>query len=187
MSDHTKVERKLKTDIHYKNTLFRDLLASVHLLHEWQTRLAGLRNIRKEKKLRGSIARHMEFINNLSEYLAAHLDDIESNIKEEMKFSVKEVEGFHKELETDKKLAEAAKAAFDKAKANAESADEDNLEPAELKVLHAEYSKSWRAFRREKHKLDEVKDELKSEERDKEIFSRELKRIIVERHFLTEL
>lgn len=187
MNEHTKVERKLKTEIHYKNTLFRDLFAGVHLLHEWQTRLAGLKNIRKEKKLRGSIERHIEFLDNLSNYLAANLDDIEKSIKEEIKFSEKEVEEFHKELDADKKLAEAARVAFVKTKTNAATEDKDKLEPEELAALHAEYSKTWKAFRLQKHKLDVVKEELKSEEQDKVIFSQELKRIIVERHFLAEL
>lgn len=187
MNEHTKVERKLKTEIHYKNTLFRDLAAGVHLLHEWQTKLAGIKNVRKEKKLRGSIERHIEFLDNLKEYLSSHIDEIESSIREEMKFSETEVKELHKELDADKKLAETARVAFRKAKANAEASDSDKLEPGELEILHSEYSKAWRAFRLETHKLEEVQTELKAEEQDKIIFSQELKRIILERHFLEEL
>ena len=51
MTDHNLTERKLKTDIHFKNALRKDLVESVQQLHSWQEKLHSLNNIRKTKKL----------------------------------------------------------------------------------------------------------------------------------------
>lgn len=187
MNEHNSVEKKLKTDIHYKNAVRKDLVDSIRQLHDWQEKLNRIHNIRKEKKLIKTVARYRGFIEETRAFLAPLLDELEENIKEEMSFSEEEISEFKGEVKEETKLASEARVAFEKARDASEKAEDKKLEPEELKILKEAYSKAWRAFRLEEHKLEEAQDELKSEEVDKEIFKRELKRIHVERHFIKEV
>lgn len=187
MKEHTTVERKLKTDIHYKNAIRKDLVDSVRQLHDWQERLNQIHNIRKEKKLIKTVVRYSGFIEEMRTFLSPLLDELEENIKEEMSFSKEEINGFKQEVKEETKLASEARIAFERARDASEKAEDKKLEPAELKALEEAYSKAWRAFRLEEHRLEEAQDELESEQIDKEIFKRELKRIHIERHFIKEV
>jgi len=187
MNQHDAVERKLKTEIHYKNTLRRDLEYSVRQLHEWQEQLAVSGNLRKSKKLRGSIERSRAFISDLRSFLAPMLDEIEAAIRQEMSFSEKEIEQFRAEVDEEMKTAAAAREAFQKASARVDDAGAARPTPEELAALKTAYSKAWRAFRLEKHKLDSSAGALASEQTDRGIFEIELKRIQVERHFIEEI
>jgi hypothetical protein len=187
MNEHTIIEKRLKTDIHFKNAVRKDLVESVRQLHDWQEQLNQIHNIRKEKKLRKTVERYQGFIEDMKVFLEPLLDDLENDIKEEMSFSKEEIAEFKEEVKEETKLATEARIAFAKAKEASENVDSKKLEPEEMAALKEAYSKAWRAFRLEKHKLEEARDELKSEETDREIFKRELKRIHVERHFIKEV
>lgn len=187
MNQHTTVERKLKTDIHFKNAIRKDLVESVRQLHQWEEKLNVIQNIRRGKKLRRSLERYRRFIDDVREFLTPLLDELEERIREEMNFSQEEMKQFTEEVKEESRLAAEAREAFEKVKAAAESADEEKLEPDELDSLKESYSKAWRAFRLEEHKLEEVQEELQSEQKDREIFKRELKRIQVERHFIKKV
>ncbi|OPL20026.1 MAG: hypothetical protein AVO35_00785 [Candidatus Aegiribacteria sp. MLS_C] len=187
MDQHTVKERKLKTEIHFKNAIRKDLVESVRQLHEWQERLNTIHNIRKEKKLRRTVARYREYIEDMREFLDPLLDELEDSIKAEMSFSEEEIGQFREEVKEDSKLAAEAREAFDRIRAAAEKAEDKKLTPEELAALKESYSKAWRAFRLEEHRLEEAREELESEKVDREIFKRELKRIQVERHFIKEV
>ncbi|MFO8183144.1 MAG: hypothetical protein R6U39_03130 [Candidatus Aegiribacteria sp.] len=187
MDQHTAVERKLKTDIHFKNAIRKDLVDSVRQLHQWQERLNGIQNIRREKKLRRSVERYRSFIEDVREFLTPLLDELEERIMKEMDFSQDEMKQFSEEVKEESRLAAEAREAFEKVRVAAENADEEKLEPEELDSLKESYSKAWRAFRLEEHKLEEAQEELQSEQKDREIFKRELKRIQVERHFIKKV
>jgi len=187
MNEHSAAERKLKTEIHYKNTLRRDLVYSVRQLHEWQERLAAIGNIRKDKKLRGTMERYQSFISDLRSFLVPMLNELEEAIRAEMNFSEKEIAQFRADVSEEMKLAAEARESFQKARAGMESLDKAKLTPEELAALKQSYSRAWRAFRLEKHKLDESTGELASEQTDRKIFELELKRIQVERHFIEEI
>ena len=187
MGEHTILERKLKTDIHYKNAVRRDLVDSVRQLHEWQERLNNLHNIRREKKLRKTVDRYRGFIEDMRTFLSPMLDELEDSIKEEMSFSEDEIKEFKQEVQEETILATEARIAFEKARDAADNSVDSKLEPDELVALKEAYSKAWRAFRLEKHRLDEANEELKSEQTDRDIFKMELKRIHVERHFIQEV
>ncbi len=187
MSEHTIIERRLKTDIHYKNTVRRNLVDSVRQLHNWQEQLNQIHNIRKEKKLMKTVERYRGFIEDMRTFLSPMLDELEEDIKEEMSFSEDEIKEFKEEVQEETKLASEARIAFEKAKDAAEGAEDKKLEPEALTALKEAYSKAWRAFRLEKHRLEEARDELESEQTDREIFKMELKRIHIERHFIKEV
>jgi hypothetical protein len=187
MNDHTVAEKKLKTEIHYKNTLRRDLVYSVRQLHDWQEKLASIGNVRKDRKLRGTMERYQSFISDLRSFLVPLLNELEEAIQAEMSFSEKEIAQFRAEVSEEMKIAAEAREAFQKARTGMEAADRVRMTPEELAVLKQSYSKAWRAFRLEKHKLDHSAGELASEQTDRKIFEIELKRIQVERHFIEEL
>jgi len=187
MNEHTAFERQLKSDIHYKNALRHDMVESIRQLHEWQERLTTIKNHRKEKKLLGTVHRYQAFIDDMRSFLVPLLDDLETSIKEEMKFSEEEIKEFASEVKEETQLAEEARQAFIKARDAADKATDKKLEPEDLQALKDAYSKAWRAFRLEKHKLEEAEEELQSEETDRKIFERELKRIQVERQFIKDV
>ena len=187
MNDHTTAERRLKADIHYKNSLRRDLVDSFRQMHIWQEKLTVIQNIRKEKKLVRTVQRYQNFIDDMRSFLSPLLDEIEEAIKEEMSFSEDEIKEFRQEVKEETKLASEARDAYKKAREATEAAEEKQLESEELAQLRNIYSKAWRAVRLEKHTLDDVEQDRKSEDVDRKIFARELKRIHVERHFIKEM
>ncbi len=188
MSDHNLIERKLKKDINFKNALRKDLVESVQQLHQWQEKLTCIANVRKAKKLEKTVRRYVDYIEDLRVFLSPLLDELETRISTEMEFSEEEITQFHDEVKEEKDLAQKAREAFMRAKDTLGSAEEDGrMEAEELTRLKKDYSAAFRAFRLEKHKLIEAEEELKSELVDREIFKLELKRIIVERHFMSEI
>jgi len=94
VNQHTVQEKKLKSDIHDKNELRRELAFSLSQLHSWQEKLATISNIRKEKKLNRTVVRYANYIHELKLFLTPVLDELEVRIKTEMDFSVEEIEQF---------------------------------------------------------------------------------------------
>lgn len=184
MINHNTAERKLKTDIHYKNSIRRDLVDSIRQLHEWQSKLSVIRNKRKERKLGLTVRRYQGFIEEMRSFLSPLLDELEESIKVEMNFSKDEISQFKQDIKEEIKLASDARAAFQKVSEMPD--DTEKLKPEDLALLQDAYSKAWRAFRLEKHKLEKAEKELESEMVDRKIFERELKRIHVEQHFIKD-
>lgn len=188
MNQRTIQEKQLKTDIHFKNELRRDLAGSLKQLHNWQEKLTTIKNNRKEKKLGVTVARYASYISELKLFLTPVLDDLEGRIKAEMNFSEEEIAAFQEEVKAETVQAADARKAFDSAKALLENTEGDKkADPEVLKAARDAYSKAFKAFRLERAELETAEKELKSELRDKEIFTRELKRIMVERHFMSEV
>ncbi len=188
MNQHNIQEKRLKSDIHDKNELRRELAFSLNQLHSWQEKLTTISNIRKEKKLNLTVVRYANYIHELKLFLTPVLDELESRIKAEMDFSVEEIEQFRAEVKSETEQAAQARVAFENAKKALENTEDDKkVEPAELAAAKQAYSKAFKAFRLEKTELEAAKQELASELRDKEIFKLELKRIMIERHFMAEV
>jgi NAD+--asparagine ADP-ribosyltransferase len=188
VTDHNITERKLKTDIHFKNALRKDLVESVQQLHSWQEKIHSLNNIRKTKKLQQTVRRYADFVEDLRAFLSPLLDELESRITTEMKFSKDEIKQFTDEVKEETMLAAKARDAFTRAKeALGDVEEKTKIDREELDRLKQDYRAAFRAFRLEKHKLIEAEEELQSELVDKEIFKLELKRILVERHFISEI
>ncbi len=186
MSNRTVEERRLKTDIHMKNALRAELSRSLLQLHVWQERLHELRNTRRSRKLTETVARYAEYVNDLREYIAPILSDLEVRIQSEMKFSETEISQFKAEVQEETTQAEAARAAFQQARAALEKLQGDeNTKPEELNTAREAYRKAFRTFKLEKRQLKDATVELSSELVDREIFIAELKRIMVERSFVT--
>ncbi|MCD4708015.1 MAG: hypothetical protein K8S62_09790 [Candidatus Sabulitectum sp.] len=188
MNQHTVQEKKLKSDIHDKNELRRELAFSLNQLHSWQEKLMTISNIRKEKKLNRTVVRYANYIHELKLFLTPVLDELEARIKTEMDFSVEEIEQFRSDIKIEAEEAVQARKAFENAKMILESTEaKKQPEPEELASAKQAYSKAFKAFRLEKAELDNVQKELESELHDREIFKLELKRIMIERHFVAEV
>jgi len=187
VTDHNITERKLKTDIHFKNALRKDLVETVQQLHSWQEKIHSLNNIRKTKKLQQTVRRYADFVEDLRAFLSPLLDELESRITTEMEFSEEEIQQFTGEVKEETMLAAKAREAFARAKEALGDVEEKKIDREELDKLRQDYSAAFKAFRLEKHKLIEAEEELQSELVDREIFKLELKRILVERHFITEI
>ena len=188
MNQHNVQEKRLKSDIHDKNELRRELAFSLNQLHSWQEKLVTISNIRKEKKLNRTVVRYAHYIQELKLFLTPVLDELEQRIKTEMDFSVEEIEQFRIEVKSETEEAAQARVAFENAKKILESTEvKKEAEPGELAAAKLAYSKAFKAFRLEKAELKEVKEELASELRDRDIFKNELKRIMIERHFMSEV
>lgn len=188
MNQHNVQEKRLKRDIHDKNELRQELAFSLNQLHSWQERLTTISNIRKEKKLNKTVVRYANYIHELKLFLTPVLDDLEGRIKAEMDFSVDEIEQFKTEVKSETEQAAEARVAFENAKTVLENTEEKKeIEPEVLAEAKLAYSKAFKAFRLEKAELDNARKELKSELHDREIFKFELKRIMIERHFMAEV
>jgi len=188
VNQHNVVEKRLKRDIHDKNEIRKELAFSLNQLHSWQEKLVTLKNVRKAKKLNRSVVRYAHYVHELKLFLTPVLDELEARIKTEMDFSVEEIEQFKAEIKTETEQAVAARVAFDNAKKLLDDTEgEKEITPEELATARTAYSKAFKAFRLEKVELESAKEELASELRDKKIFQAELKRIMIERHFMSEV
>ncbi|MCK5130923.1 MAG: hypothetical protein KAR40_02080 [Candidatus Sabulitectum sp.] len=188
MNQHNVMEKQLKSDIHAKNELRRELAFSLNQLHSWQEKLLTISNIRKEKKLNRTVVRYANYIHELKLFLTPVLDELEVRIKTEMDFSVEEIKQFRVEIKSEIEQAAQARVAFENAKKLLEGTEEKKqVETEELAAAKLAYSKAFKAFRLEKAELETARQELASELRDREIFKLELKRIMIERHFMAEV
>lgn len=186
MNNRTAEERRLKTDIHTKNALRSELSRSLKQLHLWQDKLQDLKNTRRSRKLTETVARYAEYINDLREYIAPILNDLETRIQSEMKFSETEITQFKSEVEDETREAEAAREAFQKAREALDNLTKDEkAAPEQLNAARDLYRKAFRTFKLERRQLKEAKGELKSELVDRDIFKAEIKRIMVERTFVS--
>ncbi|MBN1435166.1 hypothetical protein JW921_10435 [Candidatus Fermentibacterales bacterium] len=184
MEEHTRAERNLKRDIHLKNLLRKDLLSHMRQVQDWREKLQKTRNNRREKKTRESLLRYSGYIDELKGYLLPMLDDLEKRIGDEMSFSEKEIAGFKTDVTQEKKAVAEARKAFESAQAALKEAERKEVPPEEVAETRKAFSGAYKALRLERHRLDSAADELQSEYKDKDFFSRELKRIYVERHLI---
>lgn len=186
MNNRTAEERRLKTDIHAKNALRGELSLSLTKLHLWQERLHDLKNARRSRKLAETVARYAEYVNDLREYIAPILNDLEIRIQSEMKFSETEISQFKAEVQEETREAEAAREAFQKAREALDNlTNDEKAAPEQLNAARDTYRRAFRTFKLERRQLKEAQSELSSELVDREIFKAEIKRIMVERTFVS--
>ncbi|MFH1941352.1 MAG: hypothetical protein ABIL68_04550 [bacterium] len=170
MEAHAGVERKLKTDIIRKNILRKDIEKKFLAITRWTEQLQTSRNKQKRKKMEASAARYREQIAPMKIQLLSMGEDLEKWIKEEMAYSEEEVKAFQARLEKDTKELQKV---------------QKNLEEAEKKKTDEKTPENKHAIKKllkeESDKVKKDEQELESEEKDKSLFTLELKRIAVER------
>jgi hypothetical protein len=198
IKQHNIVERTIKSDIIRKNRLRKELLKQIHLVTDWTDQLNRLSNIRRRKKLLEDIDRYLPEIKEQKQILTQLIDSLQKRIKQEMKYSEKEIadlEASHK-----KEYKEMVKAQKLLAKTlNSKLSDEEkskitgvpieqllNKEQEKKVVFPKELllAKVNKQLNREKKQVKEVEKELASEAKDKTLFQKELKRMILEQEIL---
>jgi len=174
MNNHTAVERKLKTDIYEKNRVRKILFKHIATLNRWEVKQENASSKKLQRKLAGSIARYQAEMDILIQILQLMNDDVEKRIRDEMTFSEDEIKAFQKKLEVNAKTLEETKKELKNAKKAKDKSDSDTPSPQPQihlkKLLKAEIKQI---------QADEA--ELVSEERDKILFTHELKRITLDR------
>lgn len=174
MDAHTAKERRLKTDIIEKNVLRRELERRLSQMNRWQEELTKVKKQRKKKKLEGTIDRYQSCIEDMKKELLQLDDDLEKRIKKEMTYSEEEIKSFQKDLEKHAKGLQKVQDSLKEAEKEKEPAEGEAQTPE--KKIHLK-----KLLKEEVKKVEQDKKELKSEERDKEIFTLELKRITLDR------
>ena len=170
MEARTNQERRLKADIIRKNILRKDLEQCMSAIDRWETGLQQTRSKQKQQKRRTSIARYEQKAEPLKKKIVEMGADIEKRIKKEMAVSEDEIKAFEDKLK--KELKE-----FNTLQKKLEETEKKKPKPETLNLRRT----LERRLKEEFKAIEKDKAELKSEERDKILFTQELKRIALER------
>ena len=100
---HNIIERKIKSDIVKKNTLRKQLTGNIGKVVRWAQLLETTVNRRKRKRFVKNIERYVPEITKNKKIVLDLIDDLETRIKDELKYSEKEIselkETFKKEYD----------------------------------------------------------------------------------------
>jgi len=166
MKSRTAKERKLKTDIVQKNVIRKDLEKRLSTIRRWTEALSRTHRLQRKKKLEASIARYKDQAEHLKKELLSKDEELEKRIKEEMAYSEEEIEAFRTRLNRGAKELQKAQKKLEETKSQKSPETKPRLE---------------KLLKEESNKVKRDEKELKSEERDKALFTLELKRIALER------
>jgi hypothetical protein len=187
---HTAFERRLRGDIAAKNALSEEYEDKIRLARHFGESAEEAVGRRWRKKYAKTAARLLKEADTLRVEVLRRIQDLEPRIRQEMQFSDLEVAAFQAQFEKEhREWLEAQKSR----QATAESlrrlttesgllrrkmtADQDpSIEEARGAAVRSESVE-----RREKKDVERVDRELDSEARDKNLFTRELQRIVAER------
>ena len=173
MEDHTIVERQLKADIIRKNLIRKSLQQKLDSVRRWTALLEKDTKKQQKNRFRNSIDRYREQIDGLKKELSKQNEELEARILSEMHYSEDEVKAFQAELKKETKALEKVKAELQETAATGKT-----KEDPELKLKRRRLEK---LLNEESKKIDASEKELVSEARDKVLFTRELKRIALEK------
>ena len=185
---HNKRERRLLTDLQEKDRLSTELRRVAYHIRRWQDGMKRRRGKRWQAQYRLSLERASARLEVLERAVLAQARDLKLRIEEELEISEQEVNQF--EAQYDKELEEllAAQDALrgaEEARAEAEATVGNKTSPSQktaelLSQLRRKHRRAERTVRREAKDVTSVEGEMASEERDKEVLTRELQRVIEE-------
>ncbi len=185
---HNLRERRLFTDLAEKNRLSAELRRVAHSMRRWQDQMNKRRSKRWQAQYRSSIERAGSRLEVLEREVLAQAKDLKSRIEEELDISVQEVsqfeEQYKKELDelvsAQKELREAEEARVQTEAAAADQTSHSQETAELLSKLRRRHRRTERQVRREAKDVTSVEREIASEERDKEVLTKELQRVIEE-------
>lgn len=96
---NTSVVRKLKHDINQKNTIRRNIEKRTRSVCLWKDKLANSKCFQKQRQYSASIKRYLAEIESLSDRLNQMNEDLDKRIREAGKCSIPEIEEFQSQLE----------------------------------------------------------------------------------------
>lgn len=198
IKEHNIIERSIKSDIIKKNKLRKELLKQIKLVTDWTDQLDKLSNMRKKKKYLADIARYLPQIKEKKQVLKEMITDLQKRIKQEMKYSEKEITdleaSYNKEY---KDMVKAQKLLTKAIKSKLSDEEKSKITGVPLEKLLTKEEKNKPAFpkelllakvkkqlKKEKKQVKEVEEELASEAKDKTLFQKEMKRMMLEQEIL---
>lgn len=198
IKEHNIIERAIKADIIRKNKLRKELLKQIHLVATWTDQLDRLGNRRKKKKLLEDINRYLPEIKEKKQLLMDMISKLQKRIKQEMKYSEKEItdlEASHKKeykemVKAQKLLTKALKSKLsdeEKSKITGVPIEQLLSKEQEKKAVFPKellLAKVKKQLNSEKKQVKEVEKELASEAKDKILFQKEMKRMMLEQEIL---
>ena len=170
---HTPVEKRLKRDINAKNEIRRDLEKRVSLVRRSSEKLKKCKNHQKTSRYNSTIKRHRIQVEQLRVELLQSNEDLEKRIREEMEYSEKEVEEFKTRLQKETKEMEEARSKLEKIKAARKISEKTE----DQEDLARKTARATIRLLRETTDVEQIEKELSSEEKDKILFTHELKTI----------
>ena len=197
ITDHNRIERKIKTDIVSKNTLRKKLQHKLYQIQKWQKQIKTGSSLRLKNKFIKSIRRVLPKIKNLKSEVFLMIEDLEKRIPEELKYSESEISQLKDQYQKEyQQMVEAQQSLF-KAQAGKLSKDEkidiagtsiNALEKNEAgKVIFPKeflLAKITKKLNTETKDVKKAEKELTSEEKDKVLFQGEIKRMTMEKEIL---
>ena len=187
---HTASERRLRSDIATKNGLSDDYESKIRLARRFKKSAADAVGRRWRKKYAKTAARLLGEAETLRVDVLRRIQDLEPRIRQEMHFSELEVASFQTQFEKEhrewleaQKGRDAAAENLRRLASESRLLDRQTTPEQELSIEGARgaAARSESVERREKKDVERVARELDSEARDRNLFTRELQRIVAER------
>jgi hypothetical protein len=184
MARHNPRERRLFRDLDEKNRMAGEFRRISSRARHWRNRLRRGPSRRWRAQYLNSLRRAEKRLAALRAELLSRAEELKARILEEQEISENEVREYEKqyrkevaELKKAQEAAAQAKEAIGEARSEAGETEQAAAVLAELR------SKSWvaaRNLRRETSEMKRAEQEIASEERDREILSYELRRVVAE-------
>lgn len=170
---HTPVEKRLKRDINAKNEIRRDLEKSVSLVRRLSEKLKNCRNRGKISRYNSTIKRHRNQTEQRRVEFLRSNEDLEKRIRQEMEYSEQEVEEFKTRLQKETREMEEARSKLAEIKTDREKSEKTE----DREDLARHMARATMRLLSETGDVKHIEQELSSEEKDKIMFTHELKRI----------
>jgi valyl-tRNA synthetase len=198
------VTRKLKHDINKKNEIRGGVERRIKTIRLWKVKLKGSNCFQKQKRYTASIKRYIKEIERLRAKLNSMNEDLDKRIREVGEYSTSELEAFTSQLDQEIKTVDV-EGKSEKKKSSSGEVKNARKNLAELKGEKELQKKIEKANKLLKENIEEIeqitgkivkldyhlrkisevsksdKNELSPEEKDKNLFTQELKRITRDR------
>ncbi len=177
---HSSVEHRLKADIAERHQLRNESKKKQSLIAKLTQRLESTKKKRLNNRYTATIKRLGAEAETLEHSLNGMNLDLQKRITDEMEFSEEEIRDFKEQqqkgvAEMQKTEDELKAIAEGKVDADAEETSEEESDSKEAMVV-----RTRRMLGRERRSVEKIEREIGSEERDKELFARELQQIMAE-------
>ena len=183
MSDHNPRERRLFRDLQEKSVLTRQVQRLASSMRRLEARAAKRRSNRWRARYTNSIRRAAAKVEGCEQQVLSLALELRLRVQEELEVSVEEVQAFekqHKKEVMELKVAHQALHTAQQALSGVELASEAKDKADRLAELRHKHRRAERRAHKEAKDVKAVEQELASEERDREILTVELHKLLEE-------
>ena len=197
--EHNPIERKIKSDLIKKNTIRKKLEQDLSIIKKWVEKLDKIKNNQRINRYLESIIRYSKKIKKNKIILNKLLLDLEHRIKTELKYSKAEVEElqelYRKEYD---EMVDSLLLMIRAEKGQLSNKEKSNITGVAIENFAEKYkeknkntypkefilAKIKNHFKKDTKNVNAVEKEIISEEKDKNLFKIELRRIFLEKEVL---